>query len=140
MMRIDDSLFTRKLDDVLNDAQNAAKKAVIEGTQRGAVNILGTAQRSILRSQGGGNVRARGDTASIPGQPPRNDTGTLARSGRVDPKPNGADVIFNAAYALPLELGTRDIAPRPFLGPALAKETGTTADEAEKVLRRELMR
>jgi hypothetical protein len=140
MIRIDASQFTRKLDDVLDDTQRAAERAVIEGTQKGAVRILGTAQRSILRSQGGGAVRPRGDTASLPGDPPRNDTGTLARSGRVDPKPNGADVVFGAAYASPLEFGTRNIAPRPFLAPALADETGTTADEAEKVLRRELAR
>ena len=105
------------------------------------MRILGTAVESIQNITPGGAQRSSvaGDTASRPGDPPNNDTGTLARSGRVDPQTNGADVVFGVGYAVHLEFGTRHIAPRPFLAPALAKESGTTAQEAGEILRR-LMR
>jgi hypothetical protein len=127
--------FEQTLNAALDKSRLSAERASVEGARKGAVRILGTAQESIQRSPGGGAIRSRGDTASRPGDPPRTDTGRLAQAGRVDPQANGADVVFGVGYAVHLEFGTRHIAPRPFLTPALAKESGTTAQEAAKILR-----
>jgi HK97 gp10 family phage protein len=61
--------------------------------------------------------------ASAPGQPPATDTGRLLNSigHTVGSDADGlyADVSARVAYAVFLELGTRYMAPRPFLRPAL---------------------
>lgn len=61
--------------------------------------------------------------ASAPGQPPASDTGALVQSAdtRYDAKELSGSAVWRAAHALPLELGTERIAPRPFARPALAK-------------------
>lgn len=62
-------------------------------------------------------------TASAPGQPPATDTGRLAASIREDLHVDSRGLVevigTDVDYALPLEVGTRDIAPRPFLRPGL---------------------
>lgn len=68
-------------------------------------------------------VRDSDHTASAGGEPPSSDTGNLLGSiGHrlgVDEYVYG-EVYANARYASWLELGTRYMAPRPFLRPALA--------------------
>ncbi len=58
--------------------------------------------------------------ASKPGDPPAADTGALKRSAFVERIRTGARVGVAMLYAAWLEFGTRKIAPRPFLRPALA--------------------
>ena len=61
-------------------------------------------------------------TASSPYQPPASDTGRLASSIHlvVNDKLDN-DVSTDIKYAAPLEFGTRNMAPRPFLKPAADK-------------------
>lgn len=140
MMSVDTRRFNQALRRVARNINPAAAKAMREGSERAAVNILGRSQELIQTSPGGGSVRRMGDTASLPGDPPRTDTGTLVRSGRVDPKPYGADVVYSADYAVHLEMGTRNMEPRPFLAPAIALEYNVTAEEVGDILARELRR
>lgn len=87
-------------------------------------------QREAIRSvhQAGTGRQYGRHTASAPGQPPATDTGRLAASIREELRSDskglveviGSDVI----YAKPLERGTRKMAPRPFLRPALRKAGG----------------
>lgn len=57
--------------------------------------------------------------ASAPGEPPAIDTGTLQGSGGFRKiGPLKYEVYFSVKYARDLELGTRNIAPRPFVAPA----------------------
>lgn len=58
--------------------------------------------------------------ASAPGDPPATDTGTLANS--IESKREGLSAVVwtEKKYAKWLEFGTRKIAPRPFMAPAVA--------------------
>lgn len=59
--------------------------------------------------------------ASAPGEAPATDTGHLVNSIHVDAGPGelAAEVVVGAEYGAYLEFGTTDMAPRPFLGPAV---------------------
>lgn len=62
--------------------------------------------------------------ASAPGEAPATDTGSLVSSithGQVDVTGFVYEVGTNSKYAKPLEFGTRKMASRPFLQPALEK-------------------
>lgn len=66
--------------------------------------------------------RASGHFASAPGEPPASDTGRLLSS--IHHKILVENTVFarigsDVQYAIYLELGTRHMAPRPFLRPAL---------------------
>lgn len=93
-------------------------KAVGEGLYECADHVRAEAHRSITAgSQSGKNHKP-----SAPGQPPNNDTRTLADSGHVvQPGPTEARVVFDAPYADDLEFGTSKMAERPFLRPARDK-------------------
>lgn len=71
-----------------------------------------------------GRLYRRGRTtvhqASAPGEPPAVDTGFLTNSIQVaTPGPLTAEIQIPAEYAAYLELGTRRIAPRPYVQPAI---------------------
>ncbi len=68
--------------------------------------------------------RGKQHQASAPGEAPATDTGYLANSIQVDYEPGNlsAAVTVSAEYGEVLELGGRNIAPRPYLMPALEKE------------------
>lgn len=62
-------------------------------------------------------------TASAPGEPPSSDSGRLAAAVThrlIIGEQISGEVIANTEYALYLEEGTKLMAPRPFLKPALA--------------------
>src|SRR5690625_801952 len=95
---------------------------------RTAQNIRNTAVRSIHKQSPGGeeykkyNPR-RSHVASAPGQPPNTDTGRLAGSIRaVMSGTPTASVDALADYAVHLEFGTRNMAARPFMTPAVEAE------------------
>lgn len=70
-----------------------------------------------------GAVSGKGHVASLPGEPPNNDTGVLAGNiETVQKSPLLVEVSSNAPYAAPLELGTSKMAARPYMGPAAQKE------------------
>jgi HK97 gp10 family phage protein len=66
-----------------------------------------------------GAVSGRGHVPSAPGEPPKNDTGTLvAHIETTQVAPLKVEVSSNAPYAVPLEAGTSKMQARPYMGPA----------------------
>lgn len=61
--------------------------------------------------------------ASLPGEPPARDLGMLINSVDTDVDPSQFNLVISASapYARELEYGTRNMLPRPFLRPALAR-------------------
>lgn len=110
-----------------------------------AINIVDRRAVSlILDTPKTGRVyKRRGAThqASAPGEPPASDTGTLLNRRHIDlfPERLAARLTFSAAHALPLELGTRHMEPRPFAVPALrqteAEARGVVIDRIRDSLR-----
>lgn len=83
----------------------AAKVAILTGTKSGRV----------YQRKGG-----KTHQASAAGEAPANDTSALANSIRAQSEQGLTwRVSASARYAAPLELGTKRMAPRPFLAPAL---------------------
>jgi HK97 gp10 family phage protein len=76
-----------------------------------------------------GAVSGKKHVPSAPGQPPNNDTGTLA--GNIETNqvaPLVVEVSSNASYAAALEFGTSKMEARPYMGPARdAKRKEVTA-------------
>lgn len=70
-----------------------------------------------------GTVRGPGHIPSLPGHPPKGDTGRLELGIDVELRRSDktVNVISRAPYSAALEFGTSRIAPRPFLRPALQK-------------------
>lgn len=68
-----------------------------------------------------GTVRGPGHIPSVPGSPPKGDTGRLELGIEVELRRSEltVNVISRAPYSAALELGTARIAPRPFMRPAL---------------------
>jgi HK97 gp10 family phage protein len=105
----------------------AADKYVADVVNGTAQNIRTTAIRSIQRGTKSGVVYQkyapnRTHQASAPGQAPASDTGRLANSITADIEGKQATVTAGTEYAAPLEFGTRDIEPRPFMVPAMEQE------------------
>lgn len=97
---------------------------IVNGT---AQNVRTHAIRSIQRGTKSGITYDKIDPkrthrASAPGEAPATDTGRLANSIEADIEGKNATVFTNVNYAPWLEFGTRTIAPRPFMFPALEKE------------------
>lgn len=97
--------------DVLRSAQNAIERAVA----RGAILVQIEAKRLL-------NLKAS-PPPSVPGEPPGKRTGNLGRSIQTESVQRKGEFIgivgTNVKYGFWLELGTRRMAPRPFLRPAL---------------------
>ncbi len=130
--RFDDRAFRRRLEEA---AAGALEKA--------AVVMVGHVKLSLnvsARAAGGGPSATRARNArgrrrafqraarfvpSAPGEPPRKRTGWLQRfTAHEVTREGGGAVVARVGnglkYARHLELGTRTMAPRPFLRPALA--------------------
>lgn len=80
-------------------------------------------RQEAVRSIGEGTIRGLGHIPSLPGHPPKGDTGRLELSIDVELRASerSVNVIARAPYAAALEFGTVHIAPRPFMRPALQK-------------------
>lgn len=102
-------------------------EAIVEMT---ASRIQANAQDSMV---GGG----RPHVPSAPGQPPHRDTGALANSIHVS-NPGIAmtrDVGDGVEYGIHLEYGTVNMAARPWLRPAVEKESANFEKAWEQLLR-----
>lgn len=112
--------------------------AVVPAMDKGALGLVGQLRVDVGKSarvsavgarggpKGGRSAAAYAYEASKPGEPPRKRTGTLQKSiaREVAVEDGGRSVVArvgtNVPYARPLEFGTRKMAARPFLRPALA--------------------
>jgi HK97 gp10 family phage protein len=117
----------------------AVREAMLRGVTRGAEIVRTEAVRLITEGSRSGRIyRRRGveHQASAPGEPPASDTGALVNSGvvEIDSEALTARVVFKSDHALPLELGTEKMEPRPFLRPAVAN----TREQVQKVVSEEL--
>lgn len=84
-----------------------------------AEEIVDIARRSISRRSRG---IKRGDTySSAPGRAPNDQTGELLASLKAERKGMYADVVVDKYYASFLEFGTKNMAARPFLRPAMKR-------------------
>ncbi len=75
---------------------------------------------------------------SPPGQPPNTDTGRLVASIQVDFRDMAVAVGSNLNYAKWLEFGTENMAARPWLRPALKKNTRKIKNAVRKVVNQEI--
>jgi len=125
-----------EIDGVEQVQKNLAKlakkfsQATVDGAVAGAHLIRTDAVKSIQDESGGEIVtrtRAGGGeyehTASKEGDAPNTDTGRLVQSVQVDVKPTGIFVGSSLDYAGWLEDGTRKMAARPWLVPAMERNT-----------------
>ena len=124
------TVMIQPANEVSADAVAKAANAAIENAMRGAVQIVvNDAKRSVARGPKTGRVYRRGNIthqASAPGEPPATDTGVLVNSivGDVTRAQNNqvqGYVRAGAGYAGYLEFGTRRMAARPFLFPAIER-------------------
>lgn len=90
--------------------------------EAGAMLIGNSYKTKILRGPKTGKVYKRGSVshqASAPGEAPANDTGRLVAQTVTGPTKKGAFIASRANYAAALELGTRKMAARPAMVPAV---------------------
>lgn len=115
--------------------RGAIRRAVAQGVVAAAEAVRSEAVSLILDSAKTGRVyhrRSVDHQASAPGEPPASDTGRLVSSIRTNYRNGGlvATISASTAYAAYLEYGTRKMAPRPFMRPALANKR----EEVEELL------
>jgi hypothetical protein len=113
-------------DDALAELFDSPAGPVAKDLKRRGLRVQREAVRAV-HQPGTGRQYGR-HRASAPGQPPATDTGRLAASLREELRRDERGLVevvgTDVDYALPLELGTRDIEPRPFLRPSLRKAGG----------------
>lgn len=103
------------------------EKQYLINLQRATLRLHSEAVRGIHKKSSGAEQTRyspkRTVTASKPGEPPNTDTGTLIKSVgfNIDPNQMVGEVGTSLKYGKYLELGTKDIAPRPWLFPAVEK-------------------
>ena len=114
---------------------DAVNEAVANGMRGGVDLIVADAKRSVARGPKTGRIYSYHGIrhqASAPGEPPATNTGVLINSivGEVttnaDNKIQGY-VRAGAGYAGYLEFGTRRMAARPFLNPAIERNKAQIA-------------
>ena len=115
-----DELFT-----FLNKKKDIDKKKLDVVLQDMAFSVQNISVKSINRGSRTGRVYTRrsvAHVASAAGEPPKTDTGQLVRNITVDKKNvlnyDVGSRAKGAPYGFWLEMGTRNIAPRPWLKPA----------------------
>lgn len=105
-------------------AAKAMEAALQQVLQAGVQRIVNEAKRSLADGKKTGRIYKRGNIehqASAPGEAPATDTGVLVGSIYGDVEGLKGYVEARAQYATWLENGTRHIAPRPFMVPAIER-------------------
>jgi HK97 gp10 family phage protein len=117
--------------------EREARRAI----QTTAQKVRSDAIKSISREQSTGIVYQKSNpnrthVASAPGDPPNTDTGELVRSIIVVNQGQSSKVGTELDKGAWLEFGTVDMAPRPWLMPALRSNERFLIDEVEKAIQR----
>lgn len=119
--------FKKRLDKRLTTKATGNAKAAVT---RATMVVENFAKASVMAGGTGSTVQkynpSRTHTQSKPLSPPASDTGYLVSqiTMNVDVKQNGSvvgQIISAAPYSKPLEFGTVNMQPRPFMQPALRK-------------------
>lgn len=114
-------------------------KAVTKALYRGGRIIEQHAELSITQ----GSVSGREHAPSLPGDPPKRDTGILDSNieTRVEAEnPPEVHVESKAPYSAPLEFGTSKMAARPFMRPAAVARSEEVAKLVGAQVRTEIKR
>ena len=119
---------TKGADAVSKRLKRLANRGEVEKAALRALYVLGqkielTAEKSITE----GSISGKGHIPSLPGQPPNADSrdlDTKIETVIVAQSPPRVHVEAYSAHAVPLEFGTRKMAPRRYLGPATNKHRG----------------
>ena len=106
------------------------QKRIAGNLEKAAIHLVNQIKVKLNRSQpykisrGKKGVWYKGEDPSTPGTPPKKVRGDLQRSisYEMDGKKLTVKVGSNSPYSRPLELGTQDIEPRPFLRSTLDEE------------------
>jgi hypothetical protein len=118
--------------------------AIRQAAMRGVAAWIGLVDDRAVNPPKSGRVYIRrgvAHQASAPGEAPASDLGTLVsqRETQLIPERLAGRLRFMAGHALPLELGTRNMEPRPFARRALrethAEGEAKVANEIAAVLR-----
>lgn len=84
-----------------------------------------------------GSVSGAGHVASLPGEPPNNNLGTLKGNiETVQESPTRVVVSSNAPYAAALEFGTSRMQARPYMAPALNNKRREAVRTIETAVKR----
>ena len=119
--------FKKNLENKLTSKAHGNAKAAV---QRSTILVQNFAKTSIAAGGTGETVQkynpTRTHTQSKPLSPPATDTGFLVSQITMDvsSKTDGSvvgQIISSAPYSKPLEFGTVNMQPRPFMQPALRK-------------------
>jgi len=132
-----------RIDKASQRVRDAVAKEVAIGLFASAKKVEGEAKRSILSGDKSGRIYQRRTVthrASAPGEAPASDTGRLANSITGTYVPSETSAVITAGggivkYARMLEFGTRLIAARPFLFPALEKSKAWIRERLNKAVR-----
>lgn len=115
-----------RLQRTLRKAVTANRSGVQRAIAISAAEVQGDAQRSIQRGARSGvvvTIAGKRHQRSAPGEPPKTDTGRLAGSIFAEFSSGGlrADVGTDVVYGGHLEMGTKNMAARPWLFPAFER-------------------
>ena len=121
-------------------AANSADDAVDKAIRSSAFVVQDTATKSINAGGKNGKSYKRGSKshiASAPGEAPASDTGRLSNSimALKSIYDNGWLVGTSLDYGKHLELGTKDIKPRPWLIPALEKNRNAIENNIKSAIK-----
>jgi len=124
-------------------AANSAENAVDEEVRKGAFVVQDTATNSIKSGGKSGKAYKRGEKthiASAAGEAPAADTGKLDGSILALKSIDGDGWLVGTAldYGKYLELGTKDIKPRPWLIPALEKNRNAIENNIKSAIKAKL--
>lgn len=103
----------------LREINQNTEPRVIQALLEAGELVRQEAMRSIREN----TIRGPGHIPSLPGEPPKGDSGRLETSIEVQLRRSEktVNVIATAPYAAAQEFGTRNMAARPYLRPALRK-------------------
>lgn len=120
-------------DEVMAKVRQGAMRGIMRGTER--VHDLGT--RKIMDPpKTGKHHRGLPNRSSAPGESPATQSGRLQQSGstRYDEPTLTGTAAWTTDYAMPLEVGTEHIEPRPYARPSLAESVdGITEDVSDEI-------
>jgi len=133
----------KELDKKLEDMPSRINRGRDLGLKAAGLLVQNRARELVQKGPKSGKVytrRGRRHQASAPGEAPATDTGNLVRNIVMDTEPaNGSiDIVSRAIQSFWLELGTRLMAPRPFLLRSLTELAGKIGDTVRRYIANEL--
>jgi HK97 gp10 family phage protein len=135
----------RSLQQKINAIGKNTGTEVMKALKQGGLAIENRAAEGIINPPKTGRIypskhrKGAMHQASAPGEFPAADSGRLHQSLTTVPTENGPDRYqvqtgANTPYATHLELGTKNMAPRPFMGPAFDENLEKNKERIRKAI------